>query len=221
VRGSNLFFLAFIHPGHYYLRGWFEVGEKINYVEALRRFPNRRNVIIRTLPNGQTVEAITRTRQTKWRYPKRKQSFEHSHLTSIPSFLFSTNSDNTIYIQNPEDDHEIDNWKCNRIFHCTDRQFSQCISQNFCSKEGTITANPFQQYVVAHPKRWFDVGELRINWHTIESEFHFGFTPQTPAYQHNALKTPQDKVHPLLEFLNQRKTAANTPNNDAPSFEKG
>ena len=214
TRGSNLFFLAFIQPAQYYLKGWFEVGEKISYVEAARRFPHRRNVIIRPLQNWQTMDSIKLKRKIMWRYPKKKKFFEQSQLTSIPNFLFSTISENTVFIQNPDDLHEIDNWKCNRLFQCTYMKFKKCISLNSCQKEGSIENEQYRHYVVANSKRWSDTGGLRIDWQTIDVNFNFGFSLQTPKGQHNTKVIPKEKIQPLLHFLNQRKMIVNKQNTD-------
>ena len=49
-RGSRLVFLGYYPKDRsYLLKGWFEVDETIGYEEALERFPNRRNVIVRNL----------------------------------------------------------------------------------------------------------------------------------------------------------------------------
>src|SRR5579859_2767263 len=60
--GSHLFFVAYHMEGHkrqlderYYFAAHFRVGERISHVEAVRRFPDRSNVILEHLPNGTSL----------------------------------------------------------------------------------------------------------------------------------------------------------------------
>lgn len=206
--GSHLFFLAFVHPDQYFVRGWFEVGEKISYVDAYNRFPNRRNVIIRPLRGNQAIAQVAASRKIEWNDRHRKKAYVKSGFNSIPAFLFATVSGNTTFIQNPEDEHQIDNWKCNRIFQCGTKQFCRCISTNSCLKEGLVSQPQFQHYIVANPRRWADLADLRIPWEAVESQFQVAHKLQTPVYQHNALSVSGDRVARILDFLERRKNGA-------------
>ena len=47
--GDTLIFIGKV-DNEYYLKGWFEVGKKLDYASALSEFPFRKNVIISTKP---------------------------------------------------------------------------------------------------------------------------------------------------------------------------
>jgi len=64
--GSYIVFLGFYKQDQRYLvKGWMRVGEKINYLEALRRFGNRPNVIIREAPQTKSSAPMSWTRNHK------------------------------------------------------------------------------------------------------------------------------------------------------------
>lgn len=206
--GANLFFLGYVAPNQYFVKGWFQVGEKISYIEACDRFPNRRNVIISPLPNNQPLEAVIRNRQkrdTGWRYPKKQAAFANSGLPRIPEFLFMAPSNNQVFIQNPADEHEIDNWKCNRIFHCSVAQFRQCMNDNVCLKERNILQERYSNYIVAREDMWLDVGPLLLSWDRVENEFRFNLTIRTPRGQHNVRLLPGERVQALIDYLYRAK----------------
>lgn len=179
--GTNLFFIGYVAPDQYFVKGWFEVGEKISYVEAHNRFPGRTNVIISLLPAAQPLAAVIQNRQVIWRYRERRRAFEVSGLPAVPDFLYRTLSNCQVFIQNPVDEHEIDNWKCNRIFHCRTTQFEQCIARNACENEGDILLQQYRNYVVAHAHNWLDIGPQLLTWEMVEDHFQFHIALQTPV----------------------------------------
>lgn len=203
--GTNLFFVAYVAPNQYLVKGWFQVGEKISYIEAQNRFPNRANVIIRRLPNNQPLERVIQNRQLNWRYPERQQAYIGSKLLKVPDFLYRTISNNDVYFQNPADEHEIDNWKCSRIFLCRTNQFLECIVQSRCHKEGEILQPRYHNYVVAHQSNWIDIGTHRLTWADVESHFHFNLALRTPKGQHNVLLLPEERVQDLINYLSNAK----------------
>lgn len=203
--GTNLFFVAYVAPNQYFVKGWFQVGEKISYIEAHDRFPNRANVIIRLLPNNHPLETIIQNRQLRWRYPERQQAFQASGLPGVPEFFYRTLVNNEIYFQNPADEHEIDNWKCNRIFLCRTNQFSQCIAQNVCHKEGEILQQQYHNYIVAQQDNWIDIGPQLLTWADVDNQFQFNLTLRTPRGQHNVLRLPEERVQDLIDVLSRAK----------------
>ena len=170
------------------------VGEKIDYITALERFPLRRNVII-------SIKRSDRN-NIKWRYKK--------YHNDLPSFLFSIKSDNKTYYQNPSDYHEIDNWKCRRIFCCNSHQFKQCIEKNECIKNSdSLYKEEYKNYIVANSDKWQNTESLRITLEEICREVKFNKEIVTPCNQHNALRFDEYKKA-LLEYIERRNNTVIT-----------
>lgn len=191
--GVILIFLAKIQSD-YFLKGWFKVGEKIDYLTAMERFPNRRNVII---SNQRT------NRQSRWRYGKFKKIFFEKYGNQIPSFLLDLKSAEGTFYQNPLDDHEIDNWKCRRVFHCQSKHFESCINANYCLKNGESLDN-YKNYIVADPENWDNVESLKVTLEEIRSSTGFNKPIRTPKNQHNVQRF-DDYREKLLNYLEKRK----------------
>jgi len=176
--GDILFFLGFLKVrNQYILKGWFEVGEKINYLKALERFPNRRNVIVSRETNN--------LREIKWRYRDLKRCFDCLKINDLSWLKEITFGDYKLY-QNPIDQHEIDNWKCRRIFHCQSKQFINCMKHKTCKKKSEFPDKC--NYVVANPQKWADVSNLKITLDDIREYTGFQKSIITPRNQHNVLK---------------------------------
>ncbi|MEX3746534.1 hypothetical protein [Lysinibacillus xylanilyticus] len=97
-----------------------------DYAEAFAQFPQRKNSLIREsniILN--TVENIKEGRKDS----SVKNEIERikNKTGSIPSILTTIRYNNKIYVQNPEDDHQVNNWKCRRIFNCYDRTMIKCL----------------------------------------------------------------------------------------------
>lgn len=154
-KGDYLFFLGkVIKPRKYIFKGFFQVGEILNYNEALLRFPNRQNVII--TKNKSDINRII-----KWRYQEKENKCKEVFGNIIPEFLFNIKTTKGVYYQNPQDDHEIDNWKCNRIFRCNKNQFCNCIDNKKCLKEDRFFN--MKGYIVSSEIK-IDVGDKGITW---------------------------------------------------------
>ena len=103
------------------------------------------------------------------------------------------------------DDHETDNWKCRRIFHCTSKQFEKCITANSCLKSGSaLVDNKYKNYVVADPNKWADLDSLRITFDEIVKATNFPIQIRTPKGQHNVLRF-DDYKQKLFTFIESRK----------------
>lgn len=191
--GDNLFFVAYYKElEKYYVKGWFEVGEKISYFDALNRFPIRRNVIISLKESS--------ARNTKWRYREaRNETFTHFGNNNIPEWLEQINVSEGTFYQNPEDDHEIDNWKCRRIFHCKTANFRDCIQKNTCLKNN-VSFEDYKNYIVSSQTNWVDVGSKLIRYNTLKDATGFTKSLRTPKGQHNVLRC-DDYKNSFIEFL--------------------
>lgn len=157
--GSYLLFIArkFINNERkYLLKGYFRVKSKIDIIEAYQHFGQRRNVIIssqqRKIP------------QTKWRNYEWKRTLKQYILSeTIPNFLKTLKVREFLFYQRDVDCHEIDNWKCRRIFNCNIRSFKNCVSSNKCIKE--LQNISFKKnYVVGDENDFADWNSLKIEW---------------------------------------------------------
>lgn len=201
---SLLVFVGYIKPNNYYVKGWFEVGEKIGHHEALEKFPNHRNVIIR---EGNLDTALRRYKnkdKIKWRYPERKEIYDEKNNNNIPLFLLTIRAKNKTFIQSPEDYHEIDNWKCSRIFGCNKNIFSKCILSNGCHKKGELGNPKYENYIVAKRNRWMDIGRMKIEWKELKTKLFLSMTLKTPKGQHNPIRISDREMNSIIEFLKKR-----------------
>lgn len=198
--GDILIFIAKV-DNDYFLKGWFKVGLKLDYFSALRDFPTRQNVIISTEPS---------THHIKWRYKKLKDSYCKTYGQTKPEFLIQLNSANGTFYHSQTDCHEIDNWKCRRIFHCTSKQFEKCILANICLKRNSaITDDKYKNYVVADEKEWEDLDYLKITFDEIVKATSFPIPIRTPKGQHNVLRF-DSYIQKLLAFVDDKKNVSNT-----------
>jgi len=178
-RGDTMIFIAKIN-NDYFLKGWFIVGEKLDYTSALARFPNRQNVIISTTPTNH---------QNIWRYKKLQKSFKKTYGHESPEFLSHFDSDNVRYYHSQTDDHEIDNWKCRRIFLCKSKQFERCIKANSCLINGTsLRLACYKNYIIADTNGWENLDYLKIKIEEIIKATNFKTPIKTPKGQHNVLR---------------------------------
>lgn len=201
-RGDTLIFIAKV-DNNYFLKGWFQVGEKLDYITALKRFPSRQNVII---------SATASTKAIKWRYKSLETIYAKSHGQTTPNFLLDLKSANGIFYQNQVDEHEIDNWKCRRVFHCGSKQFESCITNNTCLKNGTsLTEEDYKNYVVADHNRWADLDNLRITFDEIVKETNFPTPICTPKGQHNVLRF-DEYMDKLFALINNKKALVDSTN---------
>src|SRR5260370_21320638 len=86
--------------------------------------------------------------------------------TDRPPFLTTIHFNGRVYVQFEEDPHEIDNWKCKRMFLCrkTPRRdpLKDCIMAGACQRETEFPH--LKDYIVAAEDGWQDVGPQRLNW---------------------------------------------------------
>lgn len=196
--GDTVFFLAEI-KGQYYLKGWIEVGKKIDYISALRDFPNNKNVIIAEKQRG--------TINTDWKGNKALKKSHRDKYSSNSDFLSRLVVDEIIFYQNKTDGHEINNWKCGRIFNCWTKQLIQCIENNKCEKDNVdITDIRYRNYIVANPDASCDVDYLEI---TIDDIGMKESVIRTPCGQHNPLILLDGRKEELIDFVNTRKKNGN------------
>ncbi len=193
--GDTLFFLAKIES-EYYLKGWFDVGEKIDYVAALNGFATRQNVIILGQQNPRVVF---------WKDKALEKCYRNRHNNGFPMFLSELNTRQGAFYQNHLDRHKIDNWKCRRILNCNSKELAQCAQNNSCEKSGVdINDDKYKNYIVANKNKWDDVDYLRITLADIRTETGFNKAIITLYHQHNPLKFDEYKDK-LFCFINQQK----------------
>lgn len=201
-RGSRLVFVGYYRETRtYILKGWFEVDDVIGYEQALELFANRRNVIIR-------YSARTQPRlPTVW---KRKglRALVEPRWGSKPDFLTSVRGTQGLLVQNPDDDHEIDNWKCQRMFGCDRDQFLSCNEAGECLREADF--GNLRGYVVAKSDRFDDFGSKRLLWIDVAPARLKGVSLRTPVNQHNPRRLSSREVDDIIR-------AAGTP----PGFRYG
>ena len=195
--GYCLFFIGYFRKKKkYYFKGYFEVGEKISYIEALKRFPDRKNVIISRNKSNKRIEDL------KWRYPNRKKCFRESGSGKYPHFLKSVKLGGETYYQNPDDDHEIDNWKCSRIYHCREKDFFKCVFENKCMKESDSTfQGKLNNYIVANKLNYVNVGKEEIEF----DENQISKKIRTPKGQHNVLLLSDSERNIIQKTLSRYK----------------
>lgn len=194
--GDTLFFLAKI-GNVYYLKGWFEVGYKIDYVDALFKFPDRKNVII-SRQQRQHNNIV-------WKNKALKKCYKNRHNNCFPKFFSELDTQQGKFYQNQVDTHEIDNWKCSRILNCKSWELAQCVKNNNCAKSGLdITDNKYKNYIVAKDNKWDDVDYLKITLDDIKKNTCFVKKIITPCNQHNVLRFDEYRYR-LLKFIDQRK----------------
>ncbi len=193
--GDTLIFIAKL-DSNYLLKGWFEVGDKLDYVSAMNRFPNRQNVIISKTPS---------THPVKWRYDKLKKNYYKTHGQTEPKFLIELNCAEGTFCHSQRDDHETDNWKCRRIYHCRAKQFEKCITANDCLKSSSsIVSDEYKNYVVAGETQWEDLDSLRITFDEIVKATSFPTPIRTPKGQHNILRF-DDYKEKFFDLINDKK----------------
>ena len=91
---------------------------------------------------------------------RKKKIVEQKYGNKIPAFLKQIKYEEEIFGQNSTDDHEIDNWKCQRIFLYNFKQFCKCIEKDNCEKENLFDNQ--KGYAIA--SEWEDFSKFRIKW---------------------------------------------------------
>lgn len=195
--GDFLFFCAYYKSTkEYFIKGYFKVGQKVSYDTALALYPSRLNVIISKTNNFSS-------RTVQWRYSQLKKQYQKSKGHTIQNWLFEINSPQGTFYQNNMDIHEIDNWKCRRIYQCDKNQFVNCTLHNTCFKN-CISLTNYSDYIVAEPDNWIDLGYNWIDFKTFKQKTGFPKNIVTPKGQHNVLRC-DDYTETFLEFFNTHK----------------
>ena len=183
TEGSILLFVARVKVNgsrKYYLKGYFEVDRKIDVLEALKEFPHRRNVIVQ--------ESRFQTSRRDWHNKKWQELAEDViGQGQIPEFLYSMNVEGRPYYQNSQDDHQVDNWKCRRVYNCMKGTFKKCVMANRCIREGHRSYLK-ENYVVGKTSTWQDWSEYRIEWQEVARQIG------------KPLSLMKGKRHPQLEL---------------------
>jgi hypothetical protein len=193
-KGDTIIFIANIGKD-YFLKGWFEVKDKLDYLSAMIRFPSRLNVII---------SSTFKARSDDWRYKDLKKAFKKKYNSTIPSFLLYLKVQEGTFYQNPKDDHELDNWKCRRIFLCKNKDFQKCTIANRCLKDNvSIMDAKYKNYIVANKGKWEDVDRLKITFDEICKATGFNKSIITPKHQHNVLRFDDFKDR-LLDYISEK-----------------
>lgn len=200
--GGQIIFIGYPKKtDEYYLKGYFKVGEKINQIEAIRRYPKNKNVI--------TSKTEFKENNIWWRDKRKKKLIENKYGNQIPDFLKKINFGGEEFRQNKVDDHEIDNWKCQRIFLCNYKQFCTCVEKGNCEKENTFDKQ--RGYVIA--SEWEDYSRFRLKWRDVCPERFKSKSLRTPKHQHNVMKITQDEITELQVNIEREIEKKNTAHN--------
>lgn len=196
--GSYIVFLGGYPQNEYFVKGIIRVGGLLNYAEAVAQFPKRKNSLIR---ESQTVLNPMQTIKRRKDSTEIKDEIERitNKTGTIPSFLTTIKYNNKTYVQGPEDNHEIDNWKCRRIFNCQDKTLLKCLQLGGCKKEKQFSER--RGYIVAD--FWHDVGKLRIPWSQVCPDSIRDTDLKTPYNQHNAIELDKNEVREIIDKLKQ------------------
>lgn len=186
--GSHILFIGLLREQKkYYVKGWIRIGERISYIEALKKFPKRPNVIIRPKGRGKPPEI-------KWKRQTIEKFIQKKYGAKIPQFLRSIKVGKQVFMQNPKDDHQVDNWKCQRMFLCSTKQLTKCSKKDKCLKEAKFSS--LRGYVIAD--KCHDVGHVRI---PVEKLGYKIKDLRTPRGQHNALLITPKRMKNIKNFL--------------------
>lgn len=203
VPGSYVVFLGYYaRDQRYFVKGWMRVGEKISYLEALKRFGNRPNVIVRELTDRK-VQQPRPPAEVGWKRKPLQQETLRRYGTGSPRFLTTIDLGGRVYVQFDEDSHEIDNWKCQRMFLCQEKQLNRCIVAGACLREPQFPH--LTGYIVAAEDEWQDVGHLLLDWQAIAPPSFRGRSLRTPRGQHNALRLTDAEVIEIVSVLSERE----------------
>jgi len=179
--GSYVVFLGYF-PGtrRYLMKGWLQVAESISYLKALDRFPDRPNVIIRDASTVEGSPAVSRG----WKRENLRERARQQAGTEEPDFLTTINLAGRHLVQLPSDDHQIDNWKCQRMFLCRQSQLSACIAADACEREQQFSS--LRGYIVASAQ--CDLGPQLLEWQAVAPPSLAGRPLRTPRGQHNPIR---------------------------------
>jgi hypothetical protein len=179
--GSHVVFLGYFpRTRRYLMKGWLRVAESISYLQALERFPGRPNVIIRDADAVAGLPVVPRG----WkRNDLRDQALQETG-TPAPGFLTTINLADRRLVQLPSDDHQIDNWKCQRLFLCRRSQLSGCITADACLREQQFPS--LRGYIVADDH--CDLGAERLEWQAVAPPRLAERPLRTPFGQHNPIR---------------------------------
>ncbi|MGN7170836.1 hypothetical protein ACTHSJ_33750 [Paenibacillus cellulositrophicus] len=186
--GDKIVFVGYVKETmQYFLRGWIEISEKLNFVDALSRFPTRKNVIIRD------VQSVGENYSKKWLRKELLPIVKKLYGNEYPDHLKQINCNGRVFVQNPEDDHHFDNWKCSRIFLCRKNQFYQCLADGKCIKENNFLK--MKGYIIG--ENWRDYNNYKIEWDLVKPA---GFDKKlsTPLNQHNVLRITQEQFNEII-----------------------
>lgn len=189
--GSHVVFLGYFASADLYLlKGWLRVSESIGYLQALERFPDRPNVIIREAAAVTGLAAVPRG----WKRPDLRQQAQEQTGTSESGFLTTITTSGRTIVQLPADDHEIDNWKCQRMFLCRRSKLSACIAAEECLREPEFPS--LVGYIVADAQR--DLGASRLEWRATAPASLARIQLKTPRNQHNPIRLSASDVAAIM-----------------------
>ena len=193
--GSVVVFLGYYPNGrHYLVKGWLQVTDKIDYLDALERFGDRPNVIVRRACYPD-VPSVERT----WKRTGIREEVVRRCGSETPAFMTTLHVNGLTLVQNPEDDHEVDNWKCQRILLCQTSQLERCVSSGMCLREDEFPA--MRNYVVAREGHWHDVGRQLLEWSAVAPASLQPVPLRTPYGQHNARCLRPADAREIVETL--------------------
>jgi len=188
--GDSLFFVAYHRPSRkYYARGLLVVGELITHTDAASRFEGRHNVLLTKGEPGPNPE---------WKGTWKNKDLA---VTPPPDFLVSAvDSTGAKWWHAAYDDHEIDNWKCRRIFLCKRPTLIRCLASGRCARERSINDPKHANYVVGDPDRSFVV-KTKTPYSDVASSCGLLEEPTRRANQHPYDDLTESQVEKLQAWF--------------------
>jgi hypothetical protein len=146
--GQSVLFIAFRRDQQrYFTHGLFHVAELIGYTEAASRFPGRENLLLQQTTPSADAEWLGKP----WRH-------RALQVNPPPDFLTcAIDSKGKRWYHADSDPHEIDNWKCRRIYRCVKATLERCLRKGACGKEQRLGELQYRTYIVGDPASSFVV----------------------------------------------------------------
>jgi hypothetical protein len=197
-RGQAIFFVAYHRPtGLYFPRALFVVADRITHTEAARRFAGRMNVVLASENPGPTAAW-----RDKWRNKKLRIAVAPDYLTSTVA------ADGRRWWHAGYDAHEVDNWKCARIFRCQHNTLVRCIEAQACSKEGRVDEQRYASYVVGDPNATF-VTNQKVAYREVATHCGLPAEPRrTAGHKHPEDPLTKTQVDRLREWFRRNGARA-------------
>lgn len=136
--GCTIVFIGQSNNDEYYFKGFLNVNEKVNCIEALANYPNNKNVIIKEIDKDELETSLKNDIGRKADKLHKKKHYKEYSIDNIKNCFGFIEFNGNFYIQNEKDDHQFENWKCRRIFRCNKNLIHKCLKDGFCKKNNKL-----------------------------------------------------------------------------------